>query len=266
MLSKRRLGCVATVLFGIITMVIIRAQLRRQAELEWKRHIEHMRQSFRDSYIAEVRSGERTGVEIRLPVCLEDLVAEVDCVPKVRWMHIWMADLSDERWRLVKQFPQLERISFYDSRGADTFFRNIQGMESVESLNMQQTGVSDEGLQYIATLPDLKSLEVRGPAVTNAGIGQLRGHAALETLVLVNTNVTDEGLGALKDLPRLRSLVLCDETPRGLTFTDAGLEHLKELTSLEDIELSGGWASEAAVRDLQEALPECKIETTRWHY
>jgi hypothetical protein len=40
---------------------------------------------------------------------------------------------------------------------------------------------------------------------------------------------------------------------------DYGLEHLKELTSLEVIQLGGTKVTNDGVKRLQEALPECKI-------
>ena len=42
-------------------------------------------------------------------------------------------------------------------------------------------------------------------------------------------------------------------------LTDAGLEHLKELTQLESLELNGDGVSERAVSELRKALPSSQI-------
>jgi hypothetical protein len=67
----------------------------------------------------------------------------------------------------------------------------------------------------------------------------------------------------LKEIPRLRSLVLYYDPWRSPRLTDAGLKHLDELTNLKTLGVGGGWASEAAVHDLREALPNCTINGRR---
>jgi len=84
------------------------------------------------------------------------------------------------------------------------------------------------------------------------------------------TDVTDDGLAVLKEIPKLRSLAIEWDPEwgrrlrelgfnQGTGTTDAGLVHLKELTNLEKLYFSGDWASEEAIAELREALPNCKI-------
>jgi hypothetical protein len=66
-------------------------------------------------------------------------------------------------------------------------------------------------------------------------------------LDLRNTNITDEGLRHLKAFPKLRQLVLGNEELSGLpasvqpksAITDAGLVHLRELSHVTSLSLSG---------------------------
>ena len=46
----------------------------------------------------------------------------------------------------------------------------------------------------------------------------------------------------------------------GTKVSDAGLEHLKGLTQLQQLDLNGTKVTDAGVKKLQQALPNCRIE------
>ena len=46
---------------------------------------------------------------------------------------------------------------------------------------------------------------------------------------------------------------------RDTQVTDSGLVHLKGLTNLEQLKLSGTQVTDAGVKELQKALPNCEI-------
>ena len=64
----------------------------------------------------------------------------------------------------------------------------------------------------------------------------------------------DAELEHLKELTALQSLDL-SENP----VTDAGLKHLKGLTTLQSLDLSGTRVTSEGVRKLRKALPHCSI-------
>jgi Leucine-rich repeat (LRR) protein len=66
--------------------------------------------------------------------------------------------------------------------------------------------------------------------------------------------LTDAGLVHLKGLTSLQRLTLS-----GTKVTDAGLVHLKGLTSLKMLSLQKTKVTDAGVKDLQSALPKCYI-------
>ena len=70
---------------------------------------------------------------------------------------------------------------------------------------------------------------------------------------LVPGKVTDAGLKELKDLTQLKELVLNGQV------TDAGLKELKDLKQLTWLYLGGSKVTDAGVKELQAALPKCKI-------
>jgi len=77
----------------------------------------------------------------------------------------------------------------------------------------------------------------------------------LVSVDLSDTKVSDAGLVHLKGLTKLQSLSLISTK-----VTDAGLVHLKGLTKLQSLNLSFSKVTDAGVKDLQTALPKCKIQ------
>lgn len=72
----------------------------------------------------------------------------------------------------------------------------------------------------------------------------------------MDTMVTDSGLEHLKGLTKVESLILWDSK-----VTDAGLTHLVGLTNLRWLVLWETKVTDAGVKKLQQALPNCKIDT-----
>ena len=70
----------------------------------------------------------------------------------------------------------------------------------------------------------------------------------------VGSVITDAGLVHLRSIPGLRTLRL-DDTD----VTDAGLDHLKGMTTLEFLSLRETKVTDEGVKNLQQALPRCKI-------
>jgi Leucine-rich repeat (LRR) protein len=111
--------------------------------------------------------------------------------------------------------------------------------------------------------------------VTDAGLAHLEGCKSLQSLDLSSTQVTDEGLKSIKDLPCLQTLILvsCDSvTSAGLKgvkrllslnlsrskdwnspggVTDANLEGLKDLHSLETLDLTGNRVGDEGLNHLR---------------
>jgi hypothetical protein len=72
---------------------------------------------------------------------------------------------------------------------------------------------------------------------------------------LSETQVADAGLEHLKGLTQLQDLRL-----QWTEVTDAGLVHLNGLTKLKWLDMNATKVTDAGVKDLQKALPKCKIE------
>jgi hypothetical protein len=67
----------------------------------------------------------------------------------------------------------------------------------------------------------------------------------------------DDDLKTIARFPRVQAI-----DAGGADMTDAGLKHLHAMTQLRRLQLSAGQITDQGVKDLQEALPQCKIEVT----
>ena len=101
----------------------------------------------------------------------------------------------------------------------------------------------------------VKVLFPRRPQGLDAGLEQLKGLTNLKILHLNRTEATDAGLVHLKGMTKLKYLGLFSTK-----VTDSGLAHLEGLTKLEELGLYSTKVTAAAVKKLQQALPNCKIK------
>ena len=95
------------------------------------------------------------------------------------------------------------------------------------------------------------------------------------SVTVSGSQVTDASLECISDLPQLRSLYICSqsfsfsgnsyrlreaEENSRTKVTNAGLKHLTGLSHLELLALIDTQVTDEGVKELQQALPNCKIE------
>lgn len=119
------------------------------------------------------------------------------------------------------------------------------------------TSITDVGLKELAQFKELRAAYLGGSTkVTDKGIKELSGLKNLHTLFISDTQLTDAGLKDLAALKDLRGLDL------GKTkITDAGLKELGVLKKLQYLHLASlPKVTDGGIKELQKALPKCKIE------
>lgn len=144
---------------------------------------------------------------------------------------------------------------------------NLSNLKNLESLHitckvtsMQKRGVSvfpiyqlfnDQDLACLENLKNLRSLSLSGSdSITDKGLMHLKNLTNLEYLTLSEASLTDEGLAYLKNMKKLNYLSI------GGSFTEYGLQNLKELKALESLYLHPDSAiPNRAVKELKNSLP-----------
>src|SRR5262245_34425600 len=160
--------------------------------------------------------------------------------------------------------------------------KHLKGLTTLETLVLNNTLLTDAGLAELKDLKKLKSLQLAGCIrVTDKSAEVVKGFTDLEDLSLPST-ITGEGAKTLVGLKKLRKLYLggapmtdaavkdiADNMPE-LTdlnlgsslpneVSDASVANLARLKKLKALNLSGSKLTDAGLKDLQKALPECKI-------
>ncbi len=160
-----------------------------------------------EKQITEVEQGKLDWLIMPDPRLLEDLIEEHPLgVAKVKGVDLSMGDVSDEHFRLLKHFTNLQQIIFYDAHGADAFLKNIRAMPSVLEIQFSQTPLTDEGMRAVASFPHLKRLQI-DYYFKNVSLEPLRGHPSIEKIVLYGLPIDPKMKDVFSSLPKLINVV-----------------------------------------------------------
>ncbi len=102
----------------------------------------------------------------------------------------------------------------------------------------------------------IAAIDLNRTDATDADLAVVRNLATLTVLRCYHTKLTDAGMDHVKDLTTLKELNLTGGT---MGVTDAGLKKLEGLHNLKSLILTGSKVTEAGVNELHAKLPECTI-------
>jgi len=163
---------------------------------------------------------------------------------------------TDAGVRLLGSLHQLQVLDVSATNFNDAAMRHLGSLRQIQRLNLgSNSGISDAGLVWLKDLCQLQQLSLMGAQISGSGLVHLRALRQLTSLNLFRTNVEGPGLEALD---QVISLDLAETQ-----VDDAGLEHLQGLTQLRLLELTGSKVTDAGVKMLQKALPDCEIHCLR---
>ena len=117
---------------------------------------------------------------------------------------------------------------------------------SVERIDAHDSDFGGDLVRHLDGLYSLEGLELSGARITNDDLCALEDLSNLRWLYLDRTSVNDEGLLSLRHLTRLEVLVLSASDVCG-----PGLVHLTKLRKLRVLNLSGCQLDDDALRHLQ---------------
>jgi internalin A len=153
----------------------------------------------------------------------------------------------------------LQRLDLACAEVTDKGLKELAGLKGLQWLNLNSTKVTDQGLKELAGLTGLRELNLGNTRVTDRGLKELAGLKRLQTLLLSSTQVTDKGLKALAGLTSLEELYL-----DGNQVTDESVKELAGLKGLRTLRIVGPTrATDAGIRGLRQALPNCTIHCLR---
>jgi Leucine-rich repeat (LRR) protein len=178
--------------------------------------------------------------------------------------------VTDQDLSNVSKLENLETLDLSFGEITNQALAHIKELKKLQTLDLRNTQISDAGLAMLEELPSLKHLYLTNCPITDDGLVHLQ-KLNLESLyvggpppihtekgVLISP-VTDKGMRHLKEVKSLQSLNL--QNANGVT--DKGLNELKELTNLRELNLSGTGITGKGLEYLS-GLKELRTLDLRW--
>jgi hypothetical protein len=159
-------------------------------------------------------------------------------------------------YQLLHPFPGASWSPTAEPYGP-AWMRNLLGENFFSEVNgvlLYESKITDDGLVNLKWFTEAQYLWLEEDNISDIGLVNIKPLKRLYALNLALTNVGDAGLENLIGMDELRELCL-----KATKVTNAGLVHLKRLGRLHYLDLSKTRVTDAGVRDLQKALPNCKI-------
>ena len=161
--------------------------------------------------------------------CMQHLGA----LKKLKALDLMFTDVTGKGLKAIHGFQSLERLMLPEKIG-DADMAQLAKLKSLKALYCGGKEVTDAGLAHLAELPLLEDLVLAGVHMSDNGLVHIARLGRLKTLELVG-NFTDAGLSHLRGVTSLKNLYLA----KSPSITDAGLAHLSHIPTLEMVNLSG---------------------------
>ena len=176
-------------------------------------------------------------------------------------IHVQAGAVTDAELELLRGATTLTELQLESGKVTDAGLETLRDCPAIELLKLRHSPIGDSGMKTIGACQQLRVLNLPHAQFSDQGLAELKSLSHLELLRFHSPHVTDDGLKTLAEasLP-LRFLHLID-----VPVTDAGLEHLIGITSLESLYIDGGQLSREAIERLYTARPELHIHFNQQH-
>ncbi len=136
---------------------------------------------------------------------------------------------------VLKGFPKLRNVRLWGPNINDKVLSYLSGAKELRVVSLEQcSAITAEGLEHLKGLKNLTELALYGATgLKDAEMAKLAEMPKLVALDLRQTPISSLALSYLKDMKGLKSLDLSETAAVG----NEGLEHIRGLTGLEDLNL-----------------------------
>lgn len=191
------LGVLTTVLLSNLSAIWIQ---RNEPDLNVALMIEQ---------IGQLKRGEIHCLVQPDPRFIDELFADPKSGERVCELYLG-GDVSDERLGRLRELPNLKALILLFAENADILLERLQGMPSLEVLDLERVMFSPRGMAALTRFPKLKSFSIRARRSKFSDWDCLRSHPRLENLTLTRIDCDERLLPVLQSLPRLQSVTLKD--------------------------------------------------------
>lgn len=161
---------------------------------------------------------------------------------------------SDQDLATVEGLGSLQKLELTGSKVTSMGLQKLAGLTNLYTLHLSNTQVDDSGLKVLSKLSNLGILSLANTKVTDLGVAELSTVPRLEMLSLDGTAITDE---ALKSISKMTNLV--ELTLTYTKVTDVGADYLKSLSKLERLKIHETQVTLNKMKELSVALPNCTV-------
>jgi Leucine Rich Repeat (LRR) protein len=185
---------------------------------------------------------------------LESALDSVKTLPQVEFVNLLASRVNDGELAKLNGVKTINHLDLNWTEIGDAGLERLAGLPNLTRLGLHRAPITDAGLVHLKKFPKLTRLYLGYTRVTDAGLVNLAGLSGLSDLDLSGTEVSDLGLAHLKGLAGLTSLKLSKTN-----VTDAGLVHLRGLTYLVYLEVCETRVTHDGARELEQCLPSLTI-------
>ncbi|HVX60595.1 MAG TPA: hypothetical protein VHC19_08335 [Pirellulales bacterium] len=139
--------------------------------------------------------------------CVEELLADAKCAENIEEVYL-SGDVSDARLGRLRELPHLKSVILLFNDNPDVFLERLQGMDTLEVLNLEHSSPSRRGVEFIGSLPKIQSLSLDLGRKQAGVLDGIRNLAALEHLTLSWRRCDADILPLLQGLPNLRTVTI----------------------------------------------------------
>jgi hypothetical protein len=177
-------------------------------------------------------------------------------MPKLEWLVLSKFDnVTDAGLAVLENLPALRKLELHSlPKITDKGLEHLAKLEDLRELRITTSSIDGSGFQHI-NAPGLRVIETAVCQVNDEALQHLTGAKSLEELSVMQNQIKGPGLSQLKGLTSLTTLRLAENPLDPST----AVPNLKELTSLELLNLLGTKVDREAGKELAQALPKCNI-------